>query len=402
MNCRFQIIIFAMVLSLVVSVSVVFCGELESPAAPDDPASAMPTLEDLFLRLTEGADFTLRTSFAEPSSGPGATGFTLVELMIAAPVADDIDGASTDEVVSGKTFWGLRRDGSGWGMLTGTMDAQNIDPSTTAQVGGVYGSFDLAHEDPDLHAGNITSGVTVFGIEGAAIQAAGTALPDEVLAGRTFSNADGGAVGSMADNGAVVLVPEAASQVISAGFHNGSGIVQGDEDLEAANIKAGVEVFGVTGSLNAGCICEGTLYGERWCDNLDGTVTDLTTCLLWLRRTDWGQVHPWAEGESTTGAHSRASSLKAGDLGAYLVDGSVAGDWRLPTKQEAVGLVSGAEAVSVTSPRAFVGITATNYWTSAGSDVHSNLAWTIGPDNGLPALAPKVSAYSVWPVRSAQ
>ena len=33
------------------------------------------------------------------------------------------------------------------------------------------------------------------------------------------------------------------------------------------------------------CECLGTLNGTRWCDNEDGTVTDLSTCLVWLKNT---------------------------------------------------------------------------------------------------------------------
>lgn len=36
------------------------------------------------------------------------------------------------------------------------------------------------------------------------------------------------------------------------------------------------------------CTCKGTLYENRWCDNGNGTVTDLTTCLVWLKKADWG------------------------------------------------------------------------------------------------------------------
>jgi len=375
-------------------------GDLEPPASPDDPASAMPTLEDLFLRLTQGADYTLREYFVEPTGAPGGTGHSLPEIMAEMPSSDNVNGASPEEVLAGRTFWGLRTDGPGWGMLTGTMDAQSIDPETTLQPAGIYTSFDLAAEDPDLAQENVRAGVTVYGIVGTSVEAAGSAEPTDVLEGQTFSNDQGPATGTMVDNGAVEIIPAAEDQPIPAGFHDGGGVVQGDSDLEPTNIRSGVEVFGVEGELEEGCSCAGNLNGTRWCDNLDGTVTDLTTCLIWLRRADWGQIHPWVEGEITLGAHSRASSLKEGDLGSYLSDGSQAGDWRLPTKKEVEWLVSGPEGVSFEEQRAFVGITETNYWTSATSLDFPSLAWTISPDVGIPALAPKVSPYSVWPVRS--
>ncbi len=99
---------------------VVWAGDTDSPAGPDDPASAMPTMKDVYQRLTIGADYTLRTTFSEPVAGPGATGVTLQKLMNAAPVADNSDGAVASEVLAGKAYWGIRTDGGGWGLQTGT------------------------------------------------------------------------------------------------------------------------------------------------------------------------------------------------------------------------------------------------------------------------------------------
>jgi hypothetical protein len=53
----------------------------------------MPTLEDLFNRLVSGADFTLRSTFTEPTAGPGPTGYSLTEIMAVAPSADNTNGA---------------------------------------------------------------------------------------------------------------------------------------------------------------------------------------------------------------------------------------------------------------------------------------------------------------------
>jgi len=46
----------------------------------------------------------------------------------------------------------------------------------------------------------------------------------------------------------VAITPGTSAQAISAGYHNGSGSVAGDANLVAANIKAGVTIFGVTGA----------------------------------------------------------------------------------------------------------------------------------------------------------
>ncbi|MBF0524939.1 MAG: hypothetical protein HQK56_07565 [Deltaproteobacteria bacterium] len=43
--------------------------------------------------------------------------------------------------------------------------------------------------------------------------------------------------------------------------------------------------------------CNGTLSPQgRWCDNGNGTVTDMSTGLIWLKDASWGGKYPlWAE-----------------------------------------------------------------------------------------------------------
>ncbi len=113
-------------LVLILGVTPVLARDLDAPAGPLDPASAMPTLND---RLLTGAEPTLRTSFLEPTSGPGSTALTLSDLLAALPAADTTDGAAADDVISGATFWGLRTDGT-WGLQTGT-----AAPAPVAETG---------------------------------------------------------------------------------------------------------------------------------------------------------------------------------------------------------------------------------------------------------------------------
>jgi len=60
----------------------VYAGDLDAPAGPNDAASAMYTIEDVYNRLTENTQATKRGStFQEPGSGPTAgTGKTLDEV----------------------------------------------------------------------------------------------------------------------------------------------------------------------------------------------------------------------------------------------------------------------------------------------------------------------------------
>ncbi|MFC1602207.1 DUF1566 domain-containing protein [Pseudomonadota bacterium] len=97
-------------------------GNLDSPAPPSDAGSATHKINALYNQLKTGTTAIKRTGgFEEPSVTPGApTGHTLDEVMGAAPQEDNTDGAMPVDVDAGKTYWGLRTDGNGWGLQTGT------------------------------------------------------------------------------------------------------------------------------------------------------------------------------------------------------------------------------------------------------------------------------------------
>ena len=69
---------------LLSSVVVVLAGNIDSPAGPTEPAAQMYALEQIYDRLSDGRWVTKMTTFTEPSSGPGATGRTLDEVMAVA------------------------------------------------------------------------------------------------------------------------------------------------------------------------------------------------------------------------------------------------------------------------------------------------------------------------------
>lgn len=139
-------------------------GSLNAPAAPDAAGSAMYTLQDLYNRLNAGTAGVPRPgAFAEPAAGPGSTMHTLTEVMNRMP-ALDANGATTADVLSGKTFWGLTS--GAWGKRTGAIPTRTVSNATTSQSAGYYNAFNLATVDSDLAAANIKSGVTIFGVAG--------------------------------------------------------------------------------------------------------------------------------------------------------------------------------------------------------------------------------------------
>ncbi len=73
--------VIAVVLAVMMA-GAAFAGSLEAPAAPEDPASAMFTLESVYQRLANGAPGVKRVGpFAEPGAAPGATTHTLNDVM---------------------------------------------------------------------------------------------------------------------------------------------------------------------------------------------------------------------------------------------------------------------------------------------------------------------------------
>ncbi|NJO16878.1 MAG: hypothetical protein HC877_14390 [Thioploca sp.] len=85
--------------------------------------------------------------------------------------------------------------------------------------------------------------------------------PSEVLLGKTYwslrAEQWGKQTGTMVNQGAQTYMPSTEDQVIAAGYHNGQGIVRGDEDLTANNLLKGIELFGVTGNYECPSVAGG-------------------------------------------------------------------------------------------------------------------------------------------------
>ena len=391
--------------------------KMGNPDSTGDPASTSSyTLEDIYNRLASGADGT-QAAFAEPTVGPGTgTMFTLDQIMGEAPVRKDATGATTADVVANKDFWGLT--GGQWGLRTGTMpvgsNVSGPNGSKTFSIpNGYYSGKTATANDTALVAGNIAQGANIFGVDGSAIAPTGDATAGDVLDGKTFSNDSGAHTGTMPDNeGDNASTAQGRSSEVNyftapRGYYDGDDRVSATDaevralapDITAENVKSGMDIFGVTGELHGGCTCTAT--ETRWCDNGDGTVTDLTTCLVWLKDASWGGEKPWGDcTEPIDDAHTRAGLLKAADY-TWLDDGSVYGDWRLPTLEELKALTTGTEPVSSGDMRKFSGVQSTYYWSSTTrADLKSNVM-IVRMDDGSLFSATKSYGHTcyVWPVR---
>lgn len=327
-------------------------GSLDSPGAPA-AGSGMPTTSGIYNQLDTGVTTSSTASFQEPTSGPGSGGRSLSEVQDKLPLADNVNGAAASEVRSGKTFWGL--NSGEWGAQTGSLPTQTLSDTDTTVSAGYYDATTLGDVDTDLFSGNIKSGVSIFGVSG-------------------NSN----------------VVDTSSGDAINTGL--------------AVGKKAWVDGVEVTGTLYGGYTCNGTMNGTRWCDNGDGTVRDLTTGLVWLQSTNCTET--LAGIDKSTGSLSWDNAgvwsgvLTSGRCG--LTDGSVEGDWRLPTKNELYAVANGLEPVESSIPRSFSGVQENFYWSSSTFSGSTISAWLVNMNYGYIGNYMKTNTYYAWPVRGGQ
>jgi hypothetical protein len=136
----------------------------------------------------------------------------------------------------------------------------------------------------------------------------------------------------------------------------------------------------------------------RFTDNGNGTVTDSLTGLVWLQNANCFGTVAW------TDALTDANGLANGMCG--LVDGSTAGQWRLPDVRELDSLVNADQSNLSTwlTLQGFSNVTLANYWSSTTSAGTTGDAWSLGASNGDwnyydKSNSSPTSNY-VWPVRS--
>ena len=164
--------------------------------------------------------------------------------------------AVASDILAGKTAY------IGGEKVTGTMPtkaAATITPGTSNQTiaaGQYLSGVQTIAGDADLISANIKAGANIFGVAGNANvvdTSAGTATAAQILSGQV-AFVDGTKVtGTMASKAAATYTPGTANQTISAGqYLAGTQTIAGDADLIPGNIKAGVNIFGVTGTFTSG------------------------------------------------------------------------------------------------------------------------------------------------------
>ena len=127
----------------------------------------------------------------------------------------------------------------------GTLAAQTLDVSTDEVKTGVYAATWLSVVDADLAAGNIRSGVNIFGHAGTFTSGA-TATAGDILSGLTA-----GVNGTMITGTLATQTLNPASNNVLAGYYNATTLSAVDADLAAGNIAVSTVVFGVTGTYTS-------------------------------------------------------------------------------------------------------------------------------------------------------
>ena len=133
----------------------------------------------------------------------------------------------------------------------------------------------------------------------------------------------------------------------------------------------------------------------RFTDNLDGTVTDNLTGLIWLKNANCFGTRTW------NNALSDSNGLESGECG--VTDGSSAGDWRLPNRFELESLLDLKNYnPALSSAHPFINVQVNfNYSTSTTNANNPLRMWTVNMSQGEVVYDPgdKDGAFYVWPVR---
>ncbi len=273
---------FTVIISVLIIFTVVKAGTITPSSG--EPTAQFYTLTDIYNRLYDNSEAVLGDHSFTFSDAFDGTHYTLKQIY------DRIPTINPTKVLFGTSYLGI----------AGTIETKILSATSETVGAGYYATTTLSSFDTDLAVGKIKSGTTIFGFAGdypsatyalpgdtassdaAAAQICntyeawtkagalitGTITVDatKVLTGASYCGTDG----IMADNTSFGLTCGAADQAVTAGYYSG-GTLSGDAYLVAANIKSGVNIFGVAGSAVV------VDYSLQWLqtkdDNLAGDYT---------------------------------------------------------------------------------------------------------------------------------
>jgi hypothetical protein len=132
----------------------------------------------------------------------------------------------------------------------------------------------------------------------------------------------------------------------------------------------------------------------RFTDNLDGTVSDNLTGLIWLKDANCYGSKTWDKAVAI--AYLDLADGKCG-----LSDGSSPEDWRLPNVRELLSLIDyGKDFPALPSNHPFDNVLSNGYyWSSTTNEAHPSEAWMVRLIEGSLDGENKDNTWHLWPVR---
>jgi len=258
----------------------------------------------------------------------------------------DSGDAAAGDLVSGKIAW---VDGS---EITGSMTnvgAQTITPTTsdTTITAGYHNGVGYCAGDVDLITENIKSGVTIFGVAGDSSvvdTTSGDAAAGDLVSGK-IAWVDGSEItGSMTNVGAQTITPTTSDTTITAGYHSGAGYCAGDADLITANIKSGINIFGVAGDSNvvdtsSGDATAGNILATKkaWVDGTELTGTMPTPTLSFANDTVNAGYYS-ATTLSAIDTDLAVGNIKSGTT-IFGVEGTYVGSYGIPKTEQTTSYI---------------------------------------------------------------
>lgn len=140
-----------------------------------------------------------------------------------------------------------------------------------------------------------------------------------------------------------------------------------------------IVAMGIT-PTNAQQICShqiiATSPDRRLQDNGDGTITDLSTGLIWKQCAEGLSGAECSEGDDESFTWKDALAI------AELSEFAGSSDWRLPNKNELISLVEFSCADPAINLRYFPNTPSSSFWTSSPKFTSSESAWRISFRDG--------------------
>ena len=190
-----------------------------------------------------------------PKSGSGTAKFYDVS---------DATLNSGDKMLSGNTAYG-----SGGTKYTGTIATKTgTDISASGDTVTVPAGYYASQQTKAVASGSATAPATISGTSATVSTGTNTltlsktiSVTPTVSAGYVSSGTAGNSSVSLAASvttkGATTYTPGTSDQTIASGTYlTGAQTISGDADLVAGNIKSGVTIFGVAGSLTAATVSQ--------------------------------------------------------------------------------------------------------------------------------------------------